>query len=107
MKMIFSVYDSAAKFYSDPFFALTKGQALRDFVTACNDPKTYLNQHPGDYTLFYLGSFDEQTSVCTFEPTPISLGKAIEFMNDVKAKPELKLSQESVNSDPGFLDRIS
>lgn len=90
MKVIFSVFDSAAKFYSDPFVALTKGQAMRDFITACNDPKTYLNQHPADYTLFELGTFDELTGNFVMHLTPISLGKAIEFLN----KPPVEVNSQ-------------
>lgn len=111
MKVVFSVYDSAAKFYSDPFFALTKGQALRDFVTACNDPKTYLNQHPSDYTLFELGSFDELTGNFSMHLTPVSLGKAVEFIDygktrDTLTKGSLTGVDMPINSVSGSAEQI-
>lgn len=100
MKLIFSVYDSAAKFYSDPFFALTKGQALRDFVRAANDKNTYLNLAPADYTLFQLGSFDELTGKVDMELTPVALGKAIEYLNDssfaLKSEQVVKTEMDSM-----------
>jgi len=95
MKLMFSVYDSAAKFYSDPFYALTKGQALRDFISACNDKNTYLNKHPADYTLFFLGTFDELTGAVQMELTPMALGKAIEYLKDVSDF----ISQEPVKAE--------
>jgi len=106
MKLLFSVFDSAAKFYSEPFTALTKGQALRNFVTAVNDKNTYLYQHPADYTLFELGTFDELTGLYVPHETPISLGKAIEFVETAKVNPDYKLSQEPVNSITGTREQV-
>lgn len=37
-------------------------------------------RYPGDYTLFDLGEFDEETATFTLSSTPISLGVAVEFV---------------------------
>lgn len=59
---VFAVMDQkAASFVQVPFFCLTRGQAIRGFADACNDPKTELYAHPADYELFELGEFDQET----------------------------------------------
>lgn len=61
---IFAVRDQKAEaFVQQPFFCLARGQAVRGFSDAVNDPKTELCAHPGDYELFYIGEFDQDTGV--------------------------------------------
>jgi len=78
---IFSIYDSKAEAYLKPFFAVTRGVALRSFTTACQDESSDFHQYAGDYTLFEIGMFDERTGVLTPSDTHFSLGCAIEFLN--------------------------
>ena len=54
---------------------------MRNFVDMANDVSHPVSRHPGDYTLFELGNFDESTGQIVPHPTPISLGVAIEFKN--------------------------
>lgn len=77
---IFSVYDSKVEAYMTPFFMKSKGEAVRSFADAANDSSTYVSKHPGDYTLFDLGEFDEETATFNLSSTPISLGVAVEFV---------------------------
>lgn len=76
---IFSVFDSKAEVFSPPFFAQTKGLALRSFTDLVNDPKTTVHQYPADFTMFELGEFDDVKGVVTAHKTPISMGLAQEF----------------------------
>lgn len=76
--LAFAVYDSKAEAYLRPFFAETKGLALRSFVDAVNDPQSGMNKHADDYTLFEVGSFEQETGI--FSPmTPVSMGNAVTF----------------------------
>lgn len=56
---IFSVYDSAVQGFMQPFFAPSRGSAIRSLTDAVNDPKHDMSRHAKDYTLFYMGSFDD------------------------------------------------
>lgn len=56
---LYSVYDAAVGAYLTPFFARSHGEALRSFQDAINDPKTSLNAHPHDFSLFYVGTFND------------------------------------------------
>jgi hypothetical protein len=77
---IFSVYDSAAEAYLQPFFMPTKGEALRGFSEVVNDKNHQFGRHPDDYTLFELGEYDNTTAVFVMHSAPKSLGVAIEFV---------------------------
>lgn len=76
---VYSIFDSKAEAHMQPFFADTHGLALRTFEKHINNPETIFNAHPADFTLFYIGTFDEQTGKLNPNSTPFSLGVAIEF----------------------------
>ncbi len=59
----FTIYDAKAKAHLPPFFLPQVGQATRHFTDACNDPKTMFSQHPEDYHLNEVGSFDDDTGL--------------------------------------------
>lgn len=58
----FSIYDSKACFFGNPFFAQKEEQAIRDFGDAVNsnEPNNGFARHPEDYSLFYIGDFDNE-----------------------------------------------
>jgi hypothetical protein len=61
-----------------PVCAPSVGQAIREFTDACNDSKSYLSKHPGDYTFYKLGVFDEHSATFKLETAPVRLISAIE-----------------------------
>jgi len=77
--LVFTVYDTKAELYLPPFYNQTKGQAVRAFQDTTNTKDHQFNRHPEDFTLFYLGTYDDCTTHMEMEKTPISLGKAIEY----------------------------
>lgn len=73
---LFTVYDSAAARFLEPFVCPTVEFALREFKSAANQEGHQFNKFPGDYTLFVIGRFDPETGALTgSEPT--SLGVAV------------------------------
>lgn len=79
---IFVVYDSKVEAYMQPQFYRSKGEALRAFEGACNQKDTQFNSHPEDFTLFYVGEYDDSTATIIQPKTPESLGVAIEYKKD-------------------------
>lgn len=77
---IFSVYDSGAGFYGQPVFSKSKGEFLRSFAQASNDPGCTIGAHPQDFTAFEVGEYDDETCKFTFLPAPVALGKAVEYV---------------------------
>lgn len=65
IKLIFVLFDAKAQIYSQPFYAIRKEIALRDFVRVVNDPDSDIFHSPGDFDLFQVGEFDDE--LCTFE----------------------------------------
>jgi len=68
---IFSIFDVKAQAYLPPFCLAETGMALRAFSDCVNSRDHQFGKHPGDYTLFELGSFDD--SVCVVSCTPSAL----------------------------------
>lgn len=73
---IFMIYDSKAAAYLQPFFSQSQGTALRSFMDLANDPQHEFCKHAEDYTLFYMGTFDQAEGA--FQLTvPEPLGNAL------------------------------
>lgn len=73
IKSIYSIYDTKICAYMPPFFAITDGEAVRYVRGAVEDPNTMLNKYPEDYTLFCLGSFDDESGEVVSLATPRSV----------------------------------
>jgi len=58
---VYSVFDIVAKVFSQPFYMASTGQALRGFGDEVNNPNSMLSKHPGDFKLFKLAEFDDNT----------------------------------------------
>ena len=61
--------------------------ALRAFEDQVNNPESQIASHPEQFTLFRIGTYDDQTAEIRTDMVK-SLGKAIEYL---KQKPENKL----------------
>lgn len=86
---MFSIFDTKADVYSQPFYALTDHAAIRTFTDAVNLKDSPYNRHPGDYQLFAIGDFDDRTGDVTPHPKQ-HLGNAISFV----AEPPIPLFDE-------------
>ena len=58
---VYAVFDSKVGAYTAPFNLRTRGEAIRSFEDACRDDKLPFKVHGGDYRLFFLGEFDDNT----------------------------------------------
>lgn len=75
---VLSIFDSAAAAYMRPWMAQTVGEALRAFGDLACNAEHPIGQHPDDYTLMKVGTFDVMSGI--LEPcAPTSLGNALEF----------------------------
>jgi len=83
MKFIYSVFDSAAGYFSDPLILVSKGDALRGFINAVNTPKHPYNETPSDYSLFLFGEFDELTGTFILEASPVRVALAVQYVRPV------------------------
>lgn len=77
---IFSIYDSKADSFSTPVFLANEAVAKRHFAQGANSPESHLNANPEDYTLFHLGSWDNENGAFETLLTPRSLGLAASYV---------------------------
>lgn len=78
---VYSIFDSKAEAYLQPFFAVSHGVALRQFISAIQQEDSNFNKFAGDYTLMCIGEFDERKGKLSGLPAHESLGCAIEYLN--------------------------
>lgn len=60
---IYAVFDSKAAAYASPFFMQRDTMALRAFTDLTNDRQSSINKHPEDYSLWKIGSYDDDTGL--------------------------------------------
>lgn len=84
---IFTVYDSKAESYMQPFYMQSTGQAIRSMEDTVQDENHQFHKHAEDFTLFEIGTFDDQTCAIDLYAAHTPLGCAIEY----KEKPNPKL----------------
>lgn len=77
---VFAVYDSKTGIYAQPNFLINKGAALRAWEDAANDQNSNIGKHPGDYTMFQIAEWDDESGTITMLPAKINLGNALEFV---------------------------
>jgi hypothetical protein len=87
---VFAVHDNKAEAYMKPFFAQTKGLALRGFVEACNNPEHDMSRYAADYHIFRIAEYDDATGIITPLETKENLGCALDFIDK---KPEHTISK--------------
>lgn len=76
--VITSVYDSKVKAYSSLIPARTVEEAIRGFKSASVQPESDFNKFPEDYSLWNIGTFDQETGVIT-GAQPTMVAQALEF----------------------------
>ncbi len=76
---IFTIRDSKAEAYLQPFYAMNVGLAVRMITESAQDQGTMLYKYPSDFELFSIGSFDEHTGIITGSPH-VSIGKIVDFL---------------------------
>lgn len=72
---VFSVLDSKIGSFAQPWFSPTVASGLRAFSEAAQDGQSTIAKHPGDFSLYLLGVFDDETGEFS-NSKPASLGTA-------------------------------
>ena len=99
---VFTVYDSKAEAYLQPFYMQSKGAAIRAFTDLANDIQHQFYKYSEDFTLFYLGEWDDSNAKFISMLTPSPIGKAVEFKSNPVVEPfalkKQKLSELKVDN---------
>jgi len=90
----FIVYDSKSKTHTFPRPSNNIETARREFQRMVNDPKSgYLYDFPEDYTLYYIGEWDELEGQFALSTNHQAVCTAVQAKGDV-------LNEEPLPSDP-------
>lgn len=100
---VFTVFDAAVGAYLQPFFCRSKGEATRSFGEACNDKSKPFFNHPLDFTLVYLGEWDDGGAVFNCAP-PVRIVSAHECVVDGGSQREFV---EQFRGEPSRVDARS
>ena len=76
----YTVYDGKVAAYLPPFYCRADGEAIRMFAESVMSEGHQFAKHPEDFTLFYIGEYDDETAKVECVITPVSLGTALEFL---------------------------
>lgn len=57
----YTIFDVASGTYMRPFFSQADGEAMRGFKDIALDADHAVGKHPEDYTLYRIGSFNDNT----------------------------------------------
>ncbi|WNK13955.1 MAG: nonstructural protein [Microvirus sp.] len=80
---VYTVLDLKVKAYGQPYYARTRGEAIRSFQTSINNSSTenMWAKYPTDYCLYEIGTWDDNAGKFTMHETPSNLGLAVQFKN--------------------------
>lgn len=81
---VYSVFDSKAGVYGQPFYSVNNESAMRDFIAAAMDKDTKIGYFPGDFTLFHLGVFNTMTGKISCSDVMENLGTALQLLSQWK-----------------------
>lgn len=96
---IFSIYDSKAKAYLQPFFSNNVETATREFTSAVNGEGQF-NKYAEDYSMFLLGTFDQDEGSFILESAPIHCCNAITLIHNTNI-PVVPYTDDNREPAPG------
>lgn len=77
--IVIAIYDQKANVFTQPFTAPSKGVAVRSWGDQLNDPENKKSdqvRHPEDFSLYYLGEYDDQHGTFNIADKPQQLAVA-------------------------------
>ena len=78
---VYSIFDSAAQAFVQPFFMQQDGLAIRAFQDNVNSKEeNNISKHPEQFTLFKLAEFNDQNGMLTPLDTPRALAIGVELI---------------------------
>lgn len=81
MFRLFAIYDTKAKTYTQILTERTSAVAERNFTNAVRNKDMDYNKHAEDFSLFELGSYDNDTGAIQPHKEPILVCKAFTLLN--------------------------
>ena len=98
---VYTIFDSAAQVFMHPIFQQADGQAVRTFSDLAVNAEHPVGQHPEHYSLFRIGSFNDNNGEILPEP---AIEKLITGIEAVKASQQvdrerIQQLEQSINGE--------
>lgn len=78
---VYSILDTKAQAFNQPFFAPNNAVAFRVVESAMKNPQSGFTSFPADFTLFRVGTFDSIKGILIpASPAPENLGNLVQFL---------------------------
>ena len=77
---LYTVHDSCAGVYERPWCARSDGEAMRSFQTIACDATHPIGQHPEHYSIFRVGTWDDNSAKLEPEVPKTHLANAIDLV---------------------------
>lgn len=74
LMQVFAIRDRQLNAFMQPFFAQTTGAATRSFRDLVNEKGHQLNNHPEDYELWHLATWNDTDASFTTKSSPDNPG---------------------------------
>lgn len=86
---LYAIYDSASGVYDGPHKGQSDGAILRQFGDMCNNPEHDIGRHPADFTLFFVGTWNDGTGEMV-DKTTKKIANGIELVKKVHSIEEYR-----------------
>lgn len=82
--LLISIKDRAVNAFQPLASVRAKGEAIRSFQDALNNPQNaQIHAHPDDFDLYLIGTFDDETGkIESNEPEQLALGKQLKIRGE-------------------------
>jgi len=89
MKVIVGVKDRAINTFGTVFVVRTTNEAIRSFTDEANNKQSAINQHPEDYDLYLIASFDDETATI-LQDKPGVIARAQDLIKSYEHRDRIK-----------------
>lgn len=100
----YSIYDTAAKAFNQPFFLQNDSLAIRAFTDTVNDENSTINKHPQHFALYKIGMFKDDSGELIQDEMKQLLCEAASLHNEQNKRDDL---EESIKLLHKKLDEIT
>ncbi len=96
---IFSIYDQKAYAYLPPFTLPTADMAERTFMDCVNAIDHAFCRNPADYTLFEIGTYDDNKGLISPHEVVRTIGNGLEYVksHDLKTQDRSNGDQQPIS----------
>lgn len=79
---MYSVHDAAVGAFLPPFFARSRGEAIRNFQDAARDSNRF-GTHGKDFSLYFVGRWSDENGLFQPVDVPDRIAGALDFVGPV------------------------